>query len=182
MKYAIIMRGLTGSGKSTLASKIADNIPARIHSTDDYHMIGGKYVFQPHKLTQYHDDNFAAYCDSLLTFEGLVIVDNTNITPLEYMRYIEAAHDMGWDVIMVSFPMMSTCLHVERSSHDVPAAVIKTHALSYRLRVDADVEHQFICYNNDKIVDRIQELINEQDQDVALMCHAWERIVSDYHT
>jgi hypothetical protein len=93
-----IMRGLPGSGKSTRAAQIAAEAraaaaasnsssssssvePVAIHSTDSYFIdpTTGVYTFDFERLSTNHECNFNAFCASLQSGVGTIIVDNTNL-------------------------------------------------------------------------------------------------------
>jgi adenylate kinase family enzyme len=56
-KTLILMRGLPGSGKSTKA-KILAGEKGLVFSTDDFFMVGDKYVFDPQMIGEYHERNY----------------------------------------------------------------------------------------------------------------------------
>ena len=124
MKYAIIMRGLPGSGKSTLARSFAGTFGA-VHSTDDYFYVNGRYCFDPAKLREYHDQNFAAFCQSLAEGIPTVICDNTNIRLEHFARYVEAAAKQGYCVTIATLPHISAERAATRTLHQVPIYVIE---------------------------------------------------------
>lgn len=96
-----VMQGAPGSGKSTVARAIkGDNPRCFICSTDDYHVIDGKYVFQPDMLRTYHAMNLGR-AKAMLDMAVDVIVDNTNIRRWECREYVRYAHDKGITIVFI---------------------------------------------------------------------------------
>lgn len=124
MKKVIIMRGIPGSGKSTLARQLAGST-GKIHSTDDYFMKDGKYVFDPNALRRNHQLNFQAFKADLSLGVSPVIVDNTNTQKWEYQNYMDAAENAGYEVEVVSVPHIDPALAAQRNTHGVPEDAIR---------------------------------------------------------
>ena len=118
------MRGVPGSGKSTVAKRLANGI-SRIHSTDDFFLIDGKYHFDPEQLAENHDRNFKMFCNSLNEDIPIVVCDNTNIKRWEFERYVNAATQAGYFVAFVLMPHPEPELASQRSIHKVPIETIK---------------------------------------------------------
>ena len=144
-KSLVIMRGCPGSGKSYAARQLAENSTATIiHSTDDFFYKDGVYRFDPSKLYEYHTRNFANASLSMVDGSAsLVIIDNTNITKREFVKYVEVAGRCGYEVQYVEpsspwwlrvrkdLPIFSdmasieyASLFVERTVHNVPLLAI----------------------------------------------------------
>lgn len=123
MKIVYIMRGVPGSGKSTFA-RILANEAGVIHSTDDYFYKNGEYVFDPSLLSEYHDQNFAAFCKSLQKGISIVICDNTNTRCWHFERYTEVAARAGYLVALVVMPHPDPEIAAIRTVHSVPSHVI----------------------------------------------------------
>ena len=119
-----IMRGIPGSGKSTQARQLAGST-GKIHSTDDYFMQDGKYVFDPNKLGRNHQLNFQAFKADLQLGVSPVIVDNTNARKWEYENYAKAAEDAGYRVEVVQVPHIDPALAAQRNTHGVPEESIR---------------------------------------------------------
>lgn len=83
------MRGLPGSGKSTKAKLLAGE-KGLIYSTDDFFMVGGKYMYNPTMIVEYHKNNLERTVKAMHQEEPLIIVDNTNICLWEMRKYVEA--------------------------------------------------------------------------------------------
>lgn len=65
-KTVIINRAVPGSGKTTITNCIVEKleekgIDVRVHSTDEYFMVNGKYVFELEKLGAYHLKNLVEF-------------------------------------------------------------------------------------------------------------------------
>lgn len=123
-KRVIIIRGIPGSGKSTLAQELAGKT-GKVHSTDDYFMKDGKYVFDPSKLGRNHTLNFSAFEADLALGVSPVIVDNTNSRKWEFQRYLESAENAGYSVEVVQVPHIDPHLAARRNSHGVPESAIR---------------------------------------------------------
>lgn len=125
MKVALISRGIPGSGKSTF-NRILSEVCAEagyaisIHSTDDYHMVNGKYVFQMDKLAWFHKRNYNAFSKSITDAVDVVVVDNTNLKAKEYKDYVAIATNSGYPVVAVRFIPDDVEKHFARQAHGVP--------------------------------------------------------------
>lgn len=130
MNIAIISRGLPGSCKSSffkLLLKMDAISPENvaIHSTDDKHMVDGKYCWTQENAGRFHQENFQDFCNSILIKHiPLVICDNTNLAPREYRHYVEYAKASGYKVFAVVFEPGDASLHFERNIHNVPMETI----------------------------------------------------------
>ena len=81
MKTVIINRAVPGSGKTTFAKNIFATVSSAglsiaVHSTDEYFMRNGRYVFDVSMLGEYHKRNLAAFEESLARGVDLVVVDS----------------------------------------------------------------------------------------------------------
>lgn len=90
-----IMRGLPGSGKSTLAKALGAQA---VHSTDDYFMVNGQYVFNPALLGEYHGKNLQRTVEALKNKVPHIVVDNTCTQAWEAREYVKAAVLHGYSV------------------------------------------------------------------------------------
>lgn len=138
MKRLIFTRGFPGSGKSTLAKELALKFNGTIYSTDEYHMryITGKYpnngvwkyIFQPDKLHQYHQQNISAASNAMCCGAEAVIIDNTNIRFEEMKPYILTGFVFNYTVEMIE-PDTSWRYDIEectkKNTHKVPLEAIK---------------------------------------------------------
>lgn len=124
MKKVYVMRGIPGSGKSTIARNLAGST-GKIHSTDDYFMKNGEYVFEPKDLRRNHQLNFEAFKADLALGVSPVIVDNTNTQRWEFQNYVEAAEAAGYEVEVVNIPHIDPKLAAQRNTHGVPEEAIR---------------------------------------------------------
>ena len=125
MAVAVISRGIPGSGKSTFNRMLKSVSEARgfniaIHSTDDFHMVDGKYVFQMDKLAWFHKRNYTAFSKSISDGVDVVVVDNTNLKAKEYKNYVAVATNFGYPVVAVRFIPDEIEKHFARQAHGVP--------------------------------------------------------------
>jgi len=82
------MRGVSGAGKDWW---IKSNLPnAKIISTDDYHMVNGKFVFQKEKLGEFHNLSLLAFISECQKKTPLVVVNNTNVRMFELAPFFQS--------------------------------------------------------------------------------------------
>lgn len=140
----LINRAVPGSGKSSFAKAIIgtmerEGITARVHSTDEYFMVDGRYVFDIRKLGEYHRRNLAAFKQSLADGIGLVILDNTDEHPWETRPYTDAARAAGYRILFLNFLPRSLESHLaaqrispERpGAHQVPKDALREHIADF---------------------------------------------------
>lgn len=121
IKIAIINRGIPASGKSTMALDIKNFLgkhghQVAIHSTDNYFVQKGKYVFDIKKATLNHQKNQKAFSEDLSRGIGIVICDNANLSPHDTSYYTEAARRHGYFTLLLSFHPRDINSHVKASS------------------------------------------------------------------
>lgn len=139
-RTVLVNRAVPGSGKSSFAREIrktleAAGISVRIHSTDDYFMVGDRYVFDLRKLGEYHRRNLEAFQASLAAGIGLVVLDNTDEQPWETRPYTDAARAAGYRIVFLDFlpRPLEAHLAAQRVSaenpgaHQIPEAVLREH-------------------------------------------------------
>jgi predicted kinase len=119
-----ILRGVSGSGKSTFTKTLPKN--RVVHSTDNYFYKGGKYRFDPRKLTFYHRKNFEAFVESLKKGKKIVVVDNTNLLCKFVAPYLEKAREFNYRVILVEFLPRGREYHIRKNVHNIPPRAIST--------------------------------------------------------
>ena len=126
MKSAYIMRGIPGSGKSTVAKLLASTSrSSAIHSTDDYHVVNGKYKFDRGMLWVYHQRNLDAFTESCRKGVKVVVCDNTNFKKEFYSKYVKAAKRHGYKVFVVTVGDFNVRGCWKRNRHKVPLRVVK---------------------------------------------------------
>lgn len=126
-----ILRALPGAGKSTLAERLRIKNNGVVFSTDNYHMINGKYVFQASKLSEYHQLTFKDVENAMLSGEKYIILDNTNINALQGVKYYELSKRYGYEVEVISPETKWSNDFVEcanKTIHGVPVNKIKQMA------------------------------------------------------
>ncbi len=116
-----------GFGKSYKAKQIhADNIPCRIHSTDDEFIVDGVYQFDPKKLGINHQNCQSKVREAMESGVN-VIVDNTNILKSHRAPYVKLAQEFGYEVEEV-FVECDVEVAIKRNTHNVPEATIRRMA------------------------------------------------------
>jgi predicted kinase len=125
-----IMRGLPGSGKSTKAKELAGNL-GQIFSTDEYFMQDGKYQFDASRLPEYHRRNLDDSTMAMRRGAGVVVIDNTNIEPWHFEKYLESGRLYGYQVEFVEFdPTNYSDAKIKelasRNTHQVPESAIRS--------------------------------------------------------
>lgn len=117
----IIMRGLPGSGKSEKAKRLLGN--GIIHSTDEFFLESGLYIFDYDNIGRYHYFNFLSSARSMQDGISPVIIDNTNIVASDCVDYVEVGKAYGYKIIVVE-PSADWAFDIEelmkRSTHNVP--------------------------------------------------------------
>ena len=139
-RTVLVNRAVPGSGKSSFAQEIrkaleAAGISVRIHSTDEYFMVGDHYVFDLRKLGEYHNRNLEAFKASLAAGIGLVVLDNTDEQPWETRPYTDAARAAGYRIVFLDFlprPLEAHLAAQQVSSenpgaHQIPETVLREH-------------------------------------------------------
>lgn len=113
-----IMRGIPGSGKSTKSRELAGS-NGSIHSTDEYFLVDGEYVFDPNKLAEYHARNLEAFTQSLRDSVEIVICDNTNVQIGHMLPYLQAAQIHGYEIWIVEMAHPDPNVAATRNTHGV---------------------------------------------------------------
>ena len=117
-KTVIINRAVPGSGKTTITNCIVNelkenNISVAIHSTDEYFMVGNKYVFVIEHLGQYHKKNLKEFYKSLENSIDVVICDNTNIAPWQTEPYTDLARKYNYQIVFITLDPRELEKHIE---------------------------------------------------------------------
>ena len=118
MKTIIINRAVPGSGKTTITNCIVDelkknNIDVKIHSTDEYFMVGNRYVFDIEKLDEYHSKNLEEFENSIKNRVEVIICDNTNIMPWQTEPYTKLARENNYQIIVLTLDPRELEKHIE---------------------------------------------------------------------
>jgi len=125
MKRVFIMRGVPGSGKSTMARLLAGETGV-IHSTDHYFYVGEVYSHDTSLLSQNHEKNFKAFCESLKNGVPIVICDNTNVQRAHFACYISAANAAGYQIdIVAMLPHPDPEVAAIRNKHGASSETIR---------------------------------------------------------
>ena len=133
-KTAFIIRGLPGSGKSSVAELLASTSESSvIHSTDNYHMINGRYKFNKEMLWVYHQRNLEAFEKSCKKGIKIVICDNTNIKKSFYSKYVRTAKKYGYKVFIITVGDFNASECWRHNRHGVPLKVVRSMKRSFVL-------------------------------------------------
>lgn len=144
-KTLFIMRGLPGSGKSSIAQSLVggecQHVTTRdvfrcllgkhgvVCTTDAYHYDewseDGNYNFNPEKLREFHQKNQDAVRFFMEQNVPGIVVDNTNMRNWEIEPYVDLAKELGYKLVCVEVPHVSTELCAQRNSHGVPQVKIE---------------------------------------------------------
>ena len=121
----IILRGLPGSGKSHICK--INTMWTYICSADDYFMKNGQYEFNKNLLDQAHQYCFQKVKNGLDLNENIIVVDNTNSTLKEYVKYKKIASYYNYNVIVIEIYCKNrdqAIMFASRNNHNVPIATI----------------------------------------------------------
>ncbi len=107
-KTVIINRAVSGSGKTTLSRCVTTALRDRgltvaVHSTDEFFMQNGRYVFELEKLHGFHEQTFANFIADLERGTDIVICDNMNLLPWQSQPYTNAARKYNYRVLFLNF-------------------------------------------------------------------------------
>lgn len=144
MPCVYIMVGLPGSGKSTVAEQIAERAgehghDTAIHSTDNYFMVNGKYVFDREKIGWNHKQNQEAFKKSVRDRTHTIIVDNTNLIAKDRRVYAQYAKIGKYRVVYVvvgTFDEAAVLKCFASNTHGVPLETL--NRMAKRARIPGD--------------------------------------------
>ena len=111
-KTAYVIRGAPGYGKSTFAAMLADNLSgAYVCEADDYFIRpDGTYDFNFKLLKNAHEFCFKNVC-KLLNSGCVPIISNTNTRISEFQKYIDAAKEAGYEVVVFRMTKKYKSIH-----------------------------------------------------------------------
>ena len=143
MNTAVIPRGIPGSGKSTLTNLLMElasknNFSFSVHSTDALLYVNGVYTFVPEKMGYMHNLNYQNFQKSVDDGVNLIVVDNTNIMPKDFMRYVDYAKGKGYRIAEARFHPDSLEEHTKRNVHSVPAEAVQRMYERFQNTFDKD--------------------------------------------
>jgi tRNA uridine 5-carbamoylmethylation protein Kti12 len=128
-----VFRGLPGSGKSYSVNQFVESLKQKnssftVHSTDNYFMVTGEYIFVPERIGIFHKFNKEDAKRSCENGIEHVIIDNTNTCWKEIKPYAEIAIEYGYE-FQISEPLTDWRFDVDecvkRNSHGVPKNAIE---------------------------------------------------------
>lgn len=115
MYIAYIMRGVHGSGKTPLARVLAGQ-HGIIHSTLDFFMKDGEFLYQSGQVKEYEELNIEAFRKSLQERIPVVVCDNPNLHAFQYEPYVEAAKAHGYKWAFVEMPHPEDVIEAAKQS------------------------------------------------------------------
>ncbi len=149
IRTVIINRAVPGSGKTTITNCILNelkekNISVAIHSTDEYFMVGNKYMFNIEKLNTYHQKNLLEFKKSIEDEIDVIICDNTNIAPWQTEEYTQLAREYHYQILIITLNPRELKKHVESQkvtkekpdAHGVEEDILKTMIQEYKIYDD----------------------------------------------
>ena len=152
-KTVIINRGIPASGKSTISKNIVSTlqksgISAVSHSTDDFFMVDGEYMFDASKLREYHLKNQEDFEQSIQDGVEVVICDNTNIEPWEAKVYYNLAKRYKYKVILIDFEPRDIESHYQAQSnedykHNIPSDILESMESAYKNYKELTQKHSY---------------------------------------
>ena len=154
MKKAYIMCGASGSGKTTYASEhIEGPLPTGtavgIYSADFYFedQATGEYKWNREGLSKAHQGCLREFLQDLSRgISEVLIVDNTNCSPVEIAPYAQAALAFGCELEIIIL-QVSAETALKRNKHNVPIGTIKRqiHKLThYMTKLPDSWPHRFV--------------------------------------
>ena len=175
-KTVIINRAVPGSGKTTITNCIVNelknnDINVAMHSTDEYFMVGNRYVFDIIKLYTYHQKNLREFEKSIIKKVDVVICYNTNIAPWQTEIYTELARKYNYQIIIITLDPRELQEHVasqkvtaeKPDAHGVSEEILKMMIKEYyiyddllnpKIIIDSEkhLQYKWDSKNNNKII------------------------------
>jgi predicted kinase len=179
-KTVIINRAVPGSGKTTITNYIVDelkrnNLSVSVHSTDEYFMVGNKYIFDLEKLGEYHNKNLESFKKSILDDTNVVICDNTNIAPWQAEPYTKLAREYNYNIIFISLNPRELDKHIasqkvtaeKPDAHGVHEDILKMMMKEYYIYDDL-LNKNMVINEQTQINYKWHEILNKKIQvDIA---------------
>jgi predicted kinase len=133
MNRVVCLSGCSGSGKSTYARNLlaacatTASSCSTIVSADDFFTLAGVYRFDASKLGLAHASCFRRFMMCMLANDALVVVDNTNTSPMEIAPYAlaAAAFKYGFELVTIECDVE---MAAARNTHGVPADKVRQQA------------------------------------------------------
>ncbi len=148
-KTVIINRAVPGSGKTTITNCVVDvlknnGIDIAVHSTDEYFMVEGKYVFSIDDLGRHHEANIEGFKRDIEMSTDVIVCDNTNIAPWQTEPYTKLARENGYKILTITLNPRELEKHVKSQkvtekkpdAHGVTEDVLKKMIVEYALYDD----------------------------------------------
>jgi len=181
-KTVIINRAISGSGKTTMTNCIVrklqfENISVSVHSTDNFFIIDGKYIFDFDKLGTYHQENFKKFKQSIENNIDVVICDNTNIAPWETEVYTKLAREYNYQILIITFDPRELEEHIlsqritkeNPNAHGVNEEVLKN--MIRRYYVFDDLLNPNIVVNLNKHINYTWDKERKERVDIQISKH-----------
>ncbi len=192
-KTVIINRAVSGSGKTTLSRCVTEalrshGLTVSVHSTDDFFMRNGRYVFELDKLNSYHAQNLANFTAALEQGIDVVICDNMNLLPWQSQPYTTAARKYHYRILFLNFLPRDIEKHLaaqvvtptKPDAHGLSREILERFIKNFndyndlldRNTVrDIHRHHVFVWNDVDKVAMDTGELAQYFDSDVVLTIH-----------
>jgi len=143
-KMVFILQGVSGAGKTTWSKKYYPDA-AWVNSNRFFYENedSDEFIFDKYKLPEAHAQCFSDFSQDIAFGEEVIIVDNTNTTVTEVLRYMIPAQQAGYNVQIIC---IETNLEkaLRRNKHHVPmyAIVRQAHNID-RFREDIKHDERF---------------------------------------
>lgn len=134
LRVCVILRGLPGSGKSFLAQQILsetiglEGYDDHILSADKFFMRRGKYIYDPSRIQEAHDETQRLFTQRAAKAMSPLIVDNTNTEVWQMLVYIQVAVQNCYhiEILEPNTPWKSSeKVLVTKNTHSVPLESIR---------------------------------------------------------
>lgn len=134
MKKVIIMQGIPGSGKSTEVERLLsmyekDKFECALVSNDDYFIdaADGSYNFDHRKMNEAVASTIRWFLSLIEGRFDIIIVDNTNTTPLECAVFVDLARAFDYEIEFVR-TVCDPAIAFKRNKHGVLEKTIRKMA------------------------------------------------------